>query len=121
MLKRFNLNLERKNRHLSINGDESDIRNALLELIGDGQLSNFSAYNVIDQNEDKDAHFVQEQINKIESYKDMIIPYPYNVNIFSHLYILIMRFRKRGVIKQDKDRKTPELIKLKMSINHFIE
>ncbi|MEX6012977.1 helix-turn-helix domain-containing protein [Mammaliicoccus sciuri] len=105
MLKRFNLNLERKNRHLFINGDESDIRNALLELIGDGQLSNFSAYNVIDQNEDKDAHFVQEQINKIESYKDMIIPYPYNVNIFSHLYILIMRFRKRGVIKQDKDKK----------------
>ncbi|WP_323706312.1 BglG family transcription antiterminator [Mammaliicoccus sciuri] len=119
MLKRFNLNLERKNRHLFINGDESDIRNALLELIGDGQLSNFSAYNVIDQNEDKDAHFVQEQINKIESYKDMIIPYPYNVNIFSHLYILIMRFRKRGVIKQDKDRKTPELIKLKNEYQSF--
>ncbi|WP_436884421.1 BglG family transcription antiterminator [Mammaliicoccus sciuri] len=119
MLKRFNLNLERKNRHLSINGDESDIRNALLELIGDGQLSNFSAYNVIDQNEDKDAHFVQEQINKIENYKDMIIPYPYNVNIFSHLYILIMRFRKRGVIKQDKDRKTPELIKLKNEYQSF--
>ncbi|PTE34143.1 hypothetical protein BUY94_04575 [Mammaliicoccus fleurettii] len=119
MLNQFNLVLERKNRHLSIKGGESDIRHALLELIGEGKLSNLSAYNGMDETEDRDSHFVQEQINTIENYKNIIIPYPYNVNIFSHLYILIMRFRKRGVINEDKSRETQELLKLKNEYQSF--
>lgn len=110
MIKQFNLNLERKNRHLSIKGDESDIRQALLDLIGEGKLTNLSTYNDMSQVEDRDAHFVQEQINFIEDYKGIVIPYPYNVNIFSHLYILIMRFRKRGVINVGKNRENAEIV-----------
>lgn len=119
MLKQFNLKLERKKRHLSIKGAESNIRHALLELIGEGKLANLSAYNGMDQTEDRDSHFVQEQINTIENYKGIIIPYPYNVNIFSHLYILIMRFRKRGVINGDKNRETQEIMKLKNEYQSF--
>lgn len=35
-----------------------------------------------------------DQLRKIEEDLDITIPYPYNVNIFSHLYILLSRSRK---------------------------
>nr|WP_315294048.1 PRD domain-containing protein [Mammaliicoccus lentus] len=109
MLKNFNLKLVRRNRHLSIRGDETNIRRALLELMEESKLTSLLSYNDMTQLEDRDAFFVQEQINIIENYQGIIIPYPYNVNIFSHLYILIMRFRKRGVISVDKNHYTEEM------------
>jgi activator of the mannose operon (transcriptional antiterminator) len=38
--------------------------------------------------------FVLDQIRGIEKKLDITIPYPYNINIFSHLYILLNRARK---------------------------
>ncbi|WP_323703305.1 BglG family transcription antiterminator [Mammaliicoccus sp. Dog046] len=119
MLKQFNLELERKNRHLMVVGLESDIRHALLELIGEERAT--PLVNNIGGIKDEDAAFVQEQISYIENDAGIVIPYPYNVNIFSHLYILIMRYRKRGVIHYEKDRDNEELEKLRIEYESFYE
>lgn len=46
---------------------------------------NFNQYDVL---------FILEQLRKMEEDLNITIPYPYNVNIFSHLYILLSRSRK---------------------------
>jgi activator of the mannose operon (transcriptional antiterminator) len=95
-LKKYNLVLERKNRTLAILGEEVNIRKAIKDIIEifntididdlkRNQELNFNQYDVL---------FILEQLRKIEDDLDITIPYPYNVNIFSHLYILLSRSRK---------------------------
>lgn len=95
-LKKYNLVLERKNRTLAILGEEVDIRKAIKDIseifnmidIDDlkrNQELNFNQYDVL---------FILDQLRKIEEDLNITIPYPYNVNIFSHLYILLSRSRK---------------------------
>ncbi len=36
------------------------------------------------------------QLHLIENRLGLVIPHPYNINLFSHLYILLRRFRKVG-------------------------
>lgn len=95
-IKKFDLKLMRKNRTLAIRGKEENIRHAIAELI--------QRLNIIDLDEIKssdewnfnryDVLFVSDQLRTIEKQLGGDIPYPYNVNIFSHLYIMISRFRK---------------------------
>ncbi|TSB44839.1 BglG family transcription antiterminator [Alkalicoccobacillus porphyridii] len=95
-LKAFNLVLERKDRKLAILGEEADIRKAIkqtnkifhaidLDDLKNNQELNFNKYDVL---------FILGQLRNIEKELDITIPYPYNVNIFSHLYILLSRSRK---------------------------
>jgi len=95
-LKKYNLVLERKNRTLAIIGEEVNIRKAIKDVIEifntididdlkRNQELNFNQYDVL---------FILDQLRKIEENLDITIPYPYNVNIFSHLYILLSRSRK---------------------------
>jgi activator of the mannose operon (transcriptional antiterminator) len=95
-LKKYNLVLERKNRTLAIIGEEVNIRKAIKDIIEifntidiedlkRNQELNFNQYDVL---------FILDQLRKIEEDLDITIPYPYNVNIFSHLYILLSRSRK---------------------------
>ncbi|WP_299095627.1 PRD domain-containing protein [uncultured Metabacillus sp.] len=95
-LKKYNLVLERKNRTLAILGEEANIRKAIKDIIEifnmididdlkRNQQLNFNQYDVL---------FILDQLRKIEEDLDITIPYPYNVNIFSHLYILLSRSRK---------------------------
>ncbi len=91
----YDLKLVRKNRSLAVEGKEENIRRAIAELI--------PRFNIIDLDEIKssegfhfnryDAVFVSDQLRMIEK-KLGVIPYPYNINIFSHLYIMIRRSRK---------------------------
>ena len=95
-LKKYNLVLERKNRTLAILGQEVNIRNAIKDII--------EIFNTIDIDDLKrnpelnfnkyDVLFILGQLRNIEEDLDITIPYPYNVNIFSHLYILLSRSRK---------------------------
>lgn len=95
-IKKFELKLVRKNRTLAIKGKEENIRRAIAELI--------QRLNIIDLDEIKssdefnfnryDVLFVSDQLRIIEKQLGGAIPYPYNVNIFSHLYIMISRSRK---------------------------
>ncbi|MEK4910645.1 MULTISPECIES: PRD domain-containing protein [unclassified Niallia] len=95
-LKKYNLVLERKNRTLAILGDEVNIRKAIKDII--------EIFHIIDIDDLKrnpklnfnqyDVLFILEQLRKMEEDLNITIPYPYNVNIFSHLYILLSRSRK---------------------------
>ncbi|MGC6767966.1 BglG family transcription antiterminator [Enterococcus sp. LJL51] len=103
-LKRYDLTLRRKNRTLAVIGEEGAIRKAIsdriqmLNIIDIDDLRttkelNFNNYDVL---------FVLDQLRIIEKKLDIMIPYPYNVNIFSHLYILISRSRKVVVSEKSK-------------------
>ncbi|MBO1214801.1 PRD domain-containing protein [Staphylococcus nepalensis] len=95
-LHEFNLQLIRKNRTLAITGEESNIRMALMEYMDTLYIDIEKTINIPKNREEKDMDFVNKQINIIEKTLNVNIPYPYNVNIISHLYILILRFRKHG-------------------------
>lgn len=92
----YNLVLLRKNRTLSIKGKEENIRKAIAELVlrlniidvdysKFSDMLNFNRYDVL---------FISAQLELIEKELGSTIPYPYNINIFSHLYILINRSKK---------------------------
>lgn len=96
ILKKYDLELVRKDRELKILGEERPLRQAINDLTInqnielEDQVSNSEAFNRTD------ALFVQRQVELIESRLNISVPHPYNVNIFSHIYILINRFRKVG-------------------------
>ncbi|WP_086444586.1 BglG family transcription antiterminator [Candidatus Enterococcus lemimoniae] len=101
-LKKYDLTLQRKNRALAIVGDETAIRKAIsdriqmlniidIEDLRNNKELNFNNYDVL---------FVLDQLKSIEKKLDIVIPNPYNVNIFSHLYILISRSRKVDLSKK---------------------
>ncbi|MFR3684325.1 MAG: BglG family transcription antiterminator [Enterococcus sp.] len=97
-LKKYNLELVRKKRTVSIKGDESNVRKAISDMI---QMLNIIDIDELRTNEDLnfnnyDVLFVLDQLRQMEKQLEIVIPYPYNVNIFSHLYILISRSRKVG-------------------------
>lgn len=92
----YDLVLLRKNRTLSIKGKEENIRKAIAELVlrlniidvdysKFSDMLNFNRYDVL---------FISAQLELIEKELGSTIPYPYNINIFSHLYILINRSKK---------------------------
>ena len=92
-LEKFDLKLVRKKRTLAIN-----IRRAMISMIQmlniidieEFKNNNFTKFN------STDIAFVLEQLKIMEEELEITIPYPYNVNIFSHLYILITRSKKFG-------------------------
>jgi len=100
-LAEYQLKLIRKNRTLAIQGEEGNIRQAIADFI--------QAFNTVDIDElasvkesrlnTYDALFVLNQIKKMEKDLKITLPYPYNINIFSHLYILITRSRNVGLSK----------------------
>ncbi len=95
-IQQFNLKLIRKDRTLVISGDESNIRSALMQSMDTLYLNVEKLSSIPKSMEEKDKNFVYNQIITIEKTLNVNIPYPYNINIFSHLYILILRFRKHG-------------------------
>jgi activator of the mannose operon (transcriptional antiterminator) len=97
-LKTYNLKLERKNRTLAIIGAEAQIRKAIADRL---EIQNILDIDELRTNKELkfnhyDVLFLSNQLKQIEQQLNIVIPYPYNVNIFSHLYILIRRFKKVG-------------------------
>ncbi len=95
-LQHYDLKLERKQRTLAVLGKEANIRRAIADLI---QMHNIIEIDELKHNAELnfnhyDVLFILDQIKLIEKELEMTIPYPYNINIFSHLYILISRLRK---------------------------
>lgn len=95
ILKKYNLELNRSNRHLVVSGSEKDIRDALMEAIlkidKEVDLASF-----VDSTElsNRDVRFVLHQINIAERMLKSLLPYPYNINFFAHIYILLNRTRR---------------------------
>ncbi|WP_428909722.1 BglG family transcription antiterminator [Niallia sp. Krafla_26] len=91
-LKDYNLELVRENRKLSIIGNEGNIRSAIAQLIlDDAPMDQTDFYNHEEEINQEYMSFALKQIDYIEKVQNSSIPYPYNINISSHLYIMIKR------------------------------
>lgn len=96
-LQRFELTVSRKNKMIGVNGAEKNIRRALQEYIQQTRNIRLDDLHVTNEAFNRyDAEFVLRQLNLIENHLGLVIPHPYNINLFSHLYILLRRFRKVG-------------------------
>ncbi|MDK6597484.1 MULTISPECIES: BglG family transcription antiterminator [Aerococcus] len=102
-ISQFNLNLVRNQGLLSIEGSESDIRKIIEQV--------YKRYSVHDLSKIRkeyqelgfnrfDISFIAKQIQQIEDELDTVIPVPYDINIFTHLYILIERTKKGQFTEQ---------------------
>ncbi|WP_283583253.1 BglG family transcription antiterminator [Limosilactobacillus difficilis] len=99
MIGQYGLKLNRRNDYLWITGDEQDIRTVINDLMisdDDISISHFLKSN--EHIHQSDASFITRQINYIEEKLASSIPYPYDVNLFSHLYILVERYHQVGTL-----------------------
>lgn len=97
-LKKFNLTLRRANREMSILGAEADVRraiSALTDVSGVIDFNNIFSKSNVSLNQ-RDVNFVIRLVRDAEKDLGVDIPYPYDINIFSHIYILINRYKNVG-------------------------
>ncbi|AVI94395.1 putative Transcription antiterminator, BglG family [Oenococcus oeni] len=97
-LSKFCLKIKRFQRTMSVIGDEKAIRQAISFLFSLSGNHDLNGLFVKDSKAYKkqDSDFVYCQIQKIEKELGTVIPHPYDINIFSHILILINRYRKVG-------------------------
>lgn len=94
ILQRYSLKLVKNSGYLSVIGSELNIRDAIQSLINDTGIVDLNQILHDDNFPRKyDVRFVFEQIRYIETNIESSIPYPYNLNLFSHMYILLDRVR----------------------------
>lgn len=95
LLKKDKLSLQRKAKQIRIVGSEEAIRalinNLDLTAIDHAKQHDYQGLNKMD------VDFIQQQLEYMERKFHINIPYPYDINIFSHLYILINRSRQGEV------------------------
>lgn len=92
----FHLKISTRTGYIFITGSELDIRRALADLV-----PTFSMIDIEDlSSATNQSHFdlelariILEEISQIEMDLQAKLPYPYNVNIFSHLYIMLERLK----------------------------
>lgn len=110
-LQSFELVLQKNSNRLSVAGAESNIRKALMQILAKLNLFNFDDLQSmsIDFNKNN-LRFVIRQLEFIEKEIDSIIPAPYNVNLLTHLYILIYRSSK-GDFDHSTDKASEDLKK----------
>lgn len=97
-LSRYNLKLQRVNRKVAINGPELKIRRAISALTDLSGITDFESifnYSGVALNQ-VDVNFTVDLIQDAEKDLAIEIPYPYDINLFSHIYILINRYRNVG-------------------------
>lgn len=96
------ISLISQTNQVKITGNEYNIRRLIYELISEDFFIKSDSYrfstNLVNS---YDLDFITSLLDYIEDSLGGTIPYPYNINIFSHLYILILRFRK-GIIKTNE-------------------
>lgn len=97
---KYHLTIEKKQKEIRVVGTEENIRIAINEVINNLDLSSSSYDDLKTDYSDlnkADVQFIVQQMEIIENKLAISIPYPYDINIFSHLYILINRFRQGEV------------------------
>ncbi|WP_314293430.1 BglG family transcription antiterminator [Leptotrichia massiliensis] len=97
-IEKFNLVLQRRKRKIAIIGEEKNVRKAILNMIKMSNVIDIEEIKINNSFDNEDILFIYNQLRTIENLLGIVIPYPYNINIFSHLYILISRSRKVGVL-----------------------
>lgn len=103
-LKNHKLTIRKKGNFIEIIGNELNIRTLLYDLLSVSSLSQDNRYDVDNENINYyDLDFLTKQVQLIEEKLDREIAYPYNINIFSHLYILFSRFKEGIVSKRNSE------------------
>ncbi|BAQ25082.1 BglG family transcriptional antiterminator [Streptococcus troglodytae] len=93
----FNLKISTRSGNIFIQGSETDIRRAIAGLVSAFSIIDIDDLSLSTQSAIFDSNlalFILKEIKKIEDHLNAELPYPYNVNIFSHLYIMVERLRK---------------------------
>lgn len=91
------LKLQKNGSRLAVTGSERNIRSALMQIMAKLNIMNFDdIHNFSPDLSQRDLRFVIEQMEFIEKEIDSLIPAPYNVNLMTHLYILLYRADKGG-------------------------
>lgn len=127
MIQKYNLVLHRRNDYIWVTGGEKEIRTVINELlIGDDDISIDHFLETNDSIQQVDAAFISRQIDLIEKQLNSTIPYPYDVNLFSHLYILVERYHRVGSLVENKsldedqmkraEQESPQTIKVLQTI-----
>lgn len=82
-LQRFELTVSRKNKMIGVNGAEKNIRRALQEYIQQTRNIRLDDLHMTNEAFNRyDAEFVLRQLNLIENHLGLVIPHPYNINLF---------------------------------------
>ncbi|WP_165212712.1 BglG family transcription antiterminator [Streptococcus tangpeifui] len=99
LLNDYQLRLLSRRRILSIHGEEQNIRRAIADLVPTFRTIDLEQLSLEkDQTIDREvAGFIQAELHSIEQHLQAVLPYPYDVNVFSHLYIMIMRSKNGKV------------------------
>ncbi|WP_346222623.1 PRD domain-containing protein [Lacticaseibacillus rhamnosus] len=111
------IQLIRVSNTVHLEGEETRIREQLSSV-----LQNMSAITNGGQIEgitDYDQQFITTQVQVIEQATGGKLAYPYNVNILSHLYILIQRVRRQGKVERLKIVNGPEVKRLMLKNMHL--
>lgn len=120
---KFDLNLEKKKNKIKIVGKEQNIRKVIYHILLKTAVTDIDFYVIDNKNINQyDVDFLTSQLELIERKINSSIPYPYNINIFSHLYILVMRLRNGFIPKEREDKSLDEYeLGLKESNNEIYE
>lgn len=109
MLGKFHLTLNRVSDRVWVDGTETDVRRAIANLVSTDDVSGDRFLQPNQSIKQRDAAFVTHQLELVEEIMQADIPYPYSVNLFTHLYILIERFRNvNTLVEEDYDAASQE-------------
>lgn len=109
--------LIRTSNTVHIEGEETRIREQLSAVLQN--MSTITTGGTIEGITDYDQQFITRQVQVIEQATGGKLAYPYNVNILSHLYILIQRVRRQGKVERLKIVNSVEVRKLMLQNMHL--
>jgi len=102
-LQPFQLKIVRSAHHVTIVGNEAAVRKAILAQTDQMRALQFmdaSASNRVAEPANQiDILFITNEIEKIERLLQIKLPHPYDVNLFTHLHILVQRTRTTGAAR----------------------
>jgi len=134
-LKNIGLVLKRDGGKLLIEGEETQIRKALIDSLLKSNILNYEDLKTINDGFKKeDFKFVINQIEMLEHTFGIIIPYPYNINLLTHMYILIKRTGQgvydlsehpkivaNSIIPKDEEKYYPMAVKITGNIAKYLD
>ncbi|RJF53664.1 transcription antiterminator [Pediococcus acidilactici] len=87
-----------RDRTLRVQGNESTIRKLIIRLVNKWEVDDYSSIGTeIPNLAKRDRDFVVGQMDYIEHKLRSPISFPYNVNLFYHLCILIKRYKSKNI------------------------
>lgn len=90
-----NLVLKKEGSLVAIEGSDIRVRQLILEMTQTQKFLLDDQFKIrVDMIDCDDLNFITKQMMYLDEKLQKNIPYPYNENIFSHLYILLARYKK---------------------------